>query len=88
MSLLTYHDVLAQAKDILRESRMYDHVIALMKWDSKTYMPSSAKNYRANTSTYFSGKRAQLFTKKECQSIAEALKEIGIKAGFSAFAEE
>ena len=81
MSLLTYHDVLAQAKDILRESRMYDHVIALMKWDSKTYMPSSAKNYRANTSTYFSGKRAQLFTKKECQSIAEALKEIGI-SGF------
>lgn len=76
MSRLTYHEAISLAKNILCESRMYDHVIALMKWDSKTYMPSSAKSYRANTSTYFFGKRAQLFTGDNCRSIAEKLSEL------------
>lgn len=82
MMPLTNEQALARAREILCESRMYDQIIALMKWDSKTYMPRTARDYRAVTSTYFSGKRAQLFTTEECHTIADKLSELRA-VGFS-----
>ena len=36
---MTMHDCLERAKDLLRQSRIYDSTIDLMKWDQITYMP-------------------------------------------------
>ena len=76
MIYLSGSEALARAREILCESRMYDHIIALMKWDSKTYMPPAARDYRVTTSTYFSGRRAQLFTTDECAAIAAKLESM------------
>lgn len=74
MNTLSKKGALCIAREVLCESRRYDQVIALMKWDSKTYMPSTAREYRASTSVYFTGKRAQLFTEERCTQVANLLK--------------
>ena len=76
MTTLTTREALERAKDLLRQSRMYDHIIDLMKWDRITYMPSTGRAYRANTSVYFSDKRVELFSTKECHELADKFRSL------------
>lgn len=76
-------NTIKRAKELLRESRYFDAVIDLMVWDKKAYMPPSAREFRAQTSTYFTGKRAQLFTTPECALIAGRLNEMDDEADFA-----
>lgn len=78
---LSSSEALSRARELLCESRLYDQAIELMKWDSKTYMPRTARSFRVTGSTYFSGKQAQLFTAPECTAIADALRDTAA-AGF------
>ena len=68
---MTMHDCLERAKDLLRQSRIYDSTIDLMKWDQITYMPKTAYDYRAKMSVYFTNKRIELFANKECADLAD-----------------
>ena len=52
---------LQRAKEILYESKIYDGVLNLMKWDMKAHMPPSGRPWRTESSTYMTGKRAELF---------------------------
>ena len=76
MTTMTTRQALDRAKELLRESRMYDGIIDLMKWDMITYMPSTARPYRADTSVYFSAKRVELFSTKECYALADKFRSL------------
>ena len=75
MVYLSGAEALSRAKEILCESRLYDHINALMTWDTKAYLPPSGRDYRVQASTYFEGKRSQLFNTEECRVIAGHLRD-------------
>ena len=67
------NDALKRAKEILYESRIYDGLLDLMKWDMSAYMPPSGREWRVESSTYMSKKQAELFTTDESRALAEYL---------------
>jgi carboxypeptidase Taq len=48
----------------------------LMKWDMFTVMPPTGRAYRAQSSTYMTGKRTELFTSQESRALADYLKGV------------
>lgn len=67
------HEALQCARDILYESRLYDGVLNLMKWDFKAYLPPSGRDWHVESRTFLTAKRAELFTAKESYRIADIL---------------
>ena len=70
---------LKRAKEILYESKIFDGVLNLMKWDMKAHMPPSGRPWRTESSTYMTGKRAELFMTDESHALAEYLRELDTK---------
>ncbi len=65
---------LKKAKQILHESRIYDGVINLLKWDMMAYMPEAGRPWRVQSSTYLSAKRSELFITNESHALAKYLR--------------
>ena len=67
---------LKRAKEILYESKIFDGVLNLMKWDMKAHMPPSGRPWRTESSTYMTGKRAELFMTDESRALGDYLRGI------------
>lgn len=67
------------AKEILYESKYFDSVLNLMKFDMKAFMPPSGRPWRTAASTYMTGKRAELFTTKESYALADYLRGVDVE---------
>lgn len=67
-----------RASEILDESRIYEGIINLLKWDMMTYMPETGRPWRVRSSTYMTGKQAELFVTKESHSLASYFKDLDV----------
>lgn len=67
---------LKKAKQILHESRIYDGVINLLKWDMMAYMPEAGRPWRVQSSTYLSAKRSELFITNESHALAKYFEDM------------
>lgn len=71
---------LEKARRILDESRIYEGVINLLKWDMMTYMPEAGRPWRVRTSTYMTSKQAELFITPEGRALAGYFKDMDVSA--------
>lgn len=68
--------IIQRAKQVLNETRMYDGVLNLFKWDMMAYMPETGRPWRVKSSTYFNAKRSELYLTAESKAIATAFKDM------------
>lgn len=69
---------LKKARQTLHEGMLFEGVINLMKWDMKAYMPPSGREWRAESSTYMSGKRVEIFTAPASHALADYLSALDL----------